>query len=129
VHAYLHGTGVEIMASSDNVLRCGLTPKHVDVAELLKITDFSPLAEPRWPSAGGRFEVPVSDFSLTRLEVAEPTGLDVGEPCIVLTTSGKISLDDASVPPGHASFVPAGQAATLAGQGTAFIASVGFAHP
>ncbi|HKC29826.1 MAG TPA: mannose-6-phosphate isomerase, class I, partial [Jatrophihabitans sp.] len=38
VHAYLRGTGVEIMANSDNVLRCGLTSKHVDVPELLKIT-------------------------------------------------------------------------------------------
>ena len=40
VHAYLRGTGVEIMANSDNVLRCGLTPKHIDVDELLRITDF-----------------------------------------------------------------------------------------
>ena len=48
VHCYLRGTGVEIMANSDNVLRCGLTPKHVDVAELLRITDFSALREPRF---------------------------------------------------------------------------------
>lgn len=39
-HAYLRGTGVEIMANSDNVLRCGLTPKHVDVPELLRVVDF-----------------------------------------------------------------------------------------
>ena len=50
VHAYLRGVGVEIMANSDNVLRCGLTPKHIDVPELLKITDFSPLRDPRWPA-------------------------------------------------------------------------------
>ncbi|HEY3633015.1 MAG TPA: mannose-6-phosphate isomerase, class I, partial [Jatrophihabitantaceae bacterium] len=48
VHAYLHGVGVEILANSDNVLRCGLTGKHIDVPELLKITDFTPLVEPRW---------------------------------------------------------------------------------
>jgi mannose-6-phosphate isomerase len=42
VHAYLDGTGVEIMAASDNVLRGGLTPKHVDVDELLRIVDFRP---------------------------------------------------------------------------------------
>ena len=36
VHAYLHGLGVEVMASSDNVLRGGLTPKFVDVPELLR---------------------------------------------------------------------------------------------
>jgi mannose-6-phosphate isomerase len=47
VHAYLRGLGVEIMANSDNVLRCGLTPKHIDVAEVLRVADFSPLEEPR----------------------------------------------------------------------------------
>ena len=36
-HAYLDGLGVEIMANSDNVLRCGLTPKHIDVPELMRI--------------------------------------------------------------------------------------------
>src|SRR5690606_15252997 len=39
-HAYLDGLAVEIMANSDNVLRCGLTPKHVDVPELLRIVRF-----------------------------------------------------------------------------------------
>ncbi len=58
LHSYLEGNGVELMASSDNVLRAGLTPKHVDIAELLKITSFLPspssvieptIAEPRSP--------------------------------------------------------------------------------
>ena len=40
LHAYLRGTGVEILANSDNILRCGLTPKHVDVPELLRVLDF-----------------------------------------------------------------------------------------
>ncbi len=40
LHAYLHGVGVEVMANSDNVLRGGLTPKHVDVPELLRVLDF-----------------------------------------------------------------------------------------
>ena len=42
IHAYTSGFGVEVMASSDNVVRAGLTPKHVDVAELLSITNFTP---------------------------------------------------------------------------------------
>ncbi|GAB7192225.1 mannose-6-phosphate isomerase, class I [Kineococcus sp. NUM-3379] len=46
VHAYLSGWGVEVMASSDNVLRGGLTPKHVDVAELLDVVDFRVLPPP-----------------------------------------------------------------------------------
>ena len=49
VHAYLRGFGVEILASSDNVLRCGLTPKHIDVAELMQVADFRPLLQPRSP--------------------------------------------------------------------------------
>jgi mannose-6-phosphate isomerase len=41
LHAYLDGTGIELMANSDNVLRCGLTAKHVDVPELLKLLTFA----------------------------------------------------------------------------------------
>ena len=40
LHAYLRGTAVEILANSDNILRCGLTTKHVDVPELLRVLDF-----------------------------------------------------------------------------------------
>jgi mannose-6-phosphate isomerase len=46
IHAYLSGLGIELMAASDNVLRGGLTPKHVDVAELLAVVDFRPSATP-----------------------------------------------------------------------------------
>jgi mannose-6-phosphate isomerase len=125
VHAYLRGTGVEIMANSDNVLRCGLTGKHIDVPELLKITDFAPLAEPRWPSLRGRFDVPVPDFALTRISLDEPCGLDDPGPCIVLCTSGQARLDGAVVEPGRAAFVPAGERTTITGAGEVFVASVG----
>jgi mannose-6-phosphate isomerase len=125
VHAYLRGTGVEIMANSDNVLRCGLTPKHVDVHELLRITDFAPLPDPLWPSVGGRFDVPVPDFALTRLDIDEPTGLHDAGPCIVLCTSGAVSMAGVSLRPGHAVFVPAGESVTIGGGGQVFVASVG----
>ena len=46
VHAYLRGTGFEVMANSDNVLRGGLTSKHIDVPELVSVIDFEPLADP-----------------------------------------------------------------------------------
>ena len=50
IHAYLDGLGIELMAPSDNVLRGGLTPKHVDVPELLRVLDFTaypaPLLDP-----------------------------------------------------------------------------------
>jgi mannose-6-phosphate isomerase len=45
LHAYLRGTAIEVMANSDNVLRGGLTPKHVDVRELLRVLDFTPVRE------------------------------------------------------------------------------------
>lgn len=67
-HAYLQGTGLEVMASSDNVLRGGLTSKHMDVPELLRITDVIPDAV--MPQTGRvekgitRFEVPFNDFQL-----------------------------------------------------------------
>lgn len=46
LHAYLHGFGLEIMKSSDNVVRAGFTSKHVDIAELLRIVDTTPLENP-----------------------------------------------------------------------------------
>jgi mannose-6-phosphate isomerase len=125
VHAYLRGTGVEIMANSDNVLRCGLTPKHVDIAELLRITDFTELPEPRVTAVGGRFDVPVADFALTRIEVDERAGLHDPGPAVVLCTDGRVTVGPVDLTPGRAAFVPPGQPVVLAGAGTAFAATVG----
>lgn len=47
LHAYLEGVGIELMGPSDNVLRAGLTQKHIDIDELLQVADFTPLPEPR----------------------------------------------------------------------------------
>ena len=54
IHAYLGGLGIELMAASDNVLRGGLTPKHVDVPELLEVLDFRPLPAPYLRPDGAR---------------------------------------------------------------------------
>ena len=81
VHAYLRGTGVEIMANSDNVLRCGLTPKHVDVDELLAIADFTELAEPRWPAGRRRLRrcrCPTSGSSPSDGAATQPVSLGDG---------------------------------------------------
>ncbi|HHQ4735726.1 mannose-6-phosphate isomerase, class I [Aeromonas veronii] len=70
-HAYVRGTGLEIMANSDNVLRAGLTPKYIDVAELLDCTRCLPkpddqiLLAPRCDSAVQHFDVPVPDFTFS----------------------------------------------------------------
>lgn len=75
LHAYLEGTGIELMANSDNVLRGGLTAKHVDVPELLRVLTFevsSPeLLLPRSRGAGvAVFETPTSEFRLSRITLA-----------------------------------------------------------
>ena len=110
VHAYLRGTGVEVMANSDNVLRCGLTAKHVDVAELLRVADFSGLTQPRWPAAnqgvGADFSVPVEDFRLLLidLDADRKPGREAGScavgltgPCLLLCLDG--GLGSRSAPP------------------------------
>jgi mannose-6-phosphate isomerase len=127
VHAYLRGAGVEIMANSDNVLRCGLTPKHVDVPELLKITDFAELAEPRWPARGGRFEVPVADFVLTELTVPAQAGASVVDPGpqVVLCSAGVLDVGGIELRPGHAAFVAPGTAVEVRGAGHGFVAGTG----
>lgn len=139
VHCYLRGTAVEIMANSDNVLRCGLTPKHVDVPELLKITDFNPLREPRFPCEDDGFGMSyrplVPDFALSMLDVDAYQGsLAVGEhgPHIVLCTSGRSRVEalgaTVELAPGHAAFVAAReQAFGIRGTGRVFVATTGAA--
>lgn len=125
LHAYLRGLGVEILANSDNVLRCGLTAKHIDIDALLAITEFAPLDEPRWPMARGAFEVPVADFRLTNLDVDAVTGLDDAGPSIVLCVRGNVRVGELALAAGHAAFVPAGERTTIAGAGQVFVAGVG----
>ncbi|MCP4660773.1 MAG: mannose-6-phosphate isomerase, class I [bacterium] len=74
LHAYLSGVGVELMVSSDNVLRGGLTSKHRDVAELLRILRFEPDVPPALEPIAGvggerRFETTADEFSLAVLEL------------------------------------------------------------
>ena len=70
LHAYLSGAGIELMGASDNVVRGGLTAKHVDVDELLRILDPSPLAEPVMTDAAvtGRYPLPEAGCTLVRLD-------------------------------------------------------------
>ncbi|WP_448851432.1 mannose-6-phosphate isomerase, class I [Corynebacterium sp. 335C] len=105
LHAYLSGMGVEIMANSDNVLRGGLTSKHVDVVELLRVLEFAPLEDPVVSPMGDprddrvrRWAVPVDEFRLESAELAagdawEPSG--DGSPRIVLAVSGSATVSGA----------------------------------
>ncbi len=124
MHCYLRGTGVEIMANSDNVLRCGLTPKHIDVAELLKITDFSELADPRWPRT--RRRLPGAGSGLPRCgpstDAVEVTARARASCCARRALPGSAEL---AIARGHAAFVAAGEAVAVRTDGVAFVASIG----
>ena len=128
LHAYLHGVGVEVMASSDNVLRGGLTPKHIDVPELLHVLDCTPLAapvlEPVEVLPELRFDAPDAEF---RLSIVPPTGDGrrrgtVCGPELLLCTDGHFDALD----PGQAAIVPAADGEwALSGDGTVFVVGVG----
>lgn len=126
LHAYVRGLGVEIMANSDNVLRGGLTPKHVDVPELVKVLSFDTVADPRVKqidrsdsalvngAQAMNYPVPVDEYALTRCELNAGDDVEVESegPSVILCTSGTLVLtaEDGSVlelTPSHAAWVPA----------------------
>ncbi|MFJ6833381.1 mannose-6-phosphate isomerase, class I [Streptomyces sp. NPDC091209] len=131
-HAYLNGLGVEIMANSDNVLRCGLTPKHVDVPELLRVVRFEAgdpgvLRPEASPDGEEVYATPIDEFRLSRYVVAEgadPRDLTRATPQILLCTSGSVRADGIELTPGASVFVPAGEKAEVSGSGTIFRATV-----
>lgn len=137
-HAYLNGLGVELMANSDNVLRCGLTPKHVDVPELLRVVRFEAgdagVLRPEASASGEEvYETPIDEFRLSRYVLAPgsaPVTLGARTPQILLCTAGTVVLRDASagreltLAPGRSAFVPAGEEITAGGEGTLFRATV-----
>ena len=98
IHAYLEGLGIEVMASSDNVLRGGLTPKHVDVPELLAVLDFTPLPVPYLSpivlaAGAAEYRPDVSDFVLVHVEGEERVvEYGLGGPAIALCISGSFTV-------------------------------------
>ncbi|WP_199479666.1 mannose-6-phosphate isomerase, class I [Vibrio harveyi] len=94
-HAYIHGLGVEVMANSDNVLRAGLTPKHIDVEELVANTNFESVKYEDLLMEGsvdlGRttFNTPVDDFNVDVLTNTR-VSVDVSSPEIILCIQGEI---------------------------------------
>ncbi|WP_369271464.1 mannose-6-phosphate isomerase, class I [Streptomyces sp. R11] len=131
-HAYLSGLGVEIMANSDNVLRCGLTPKHVDVPELLRVVRFEAgdpgvLRPEASPDGEEVYETPIDEFRLSRYVLPEGTtahDLTRATPQILLCTAGSVRIGEHDLTPGRSVFVPAGEKAEVSGAGTVFRATV-----
>jgi len=129
LHAYVDGLGVEIMAASDNVLRGGLTPKHVDVPELVSV--LRPEVEPITVLGGvetdtGEFEypTPAPEFLLSRIELEGRVERVAEGPEIVVVTSGAADFGDESLGPADSVFVPAGVRWSAAGSGQLFRARV-----
>ncbi|MFF7977267.1 mannose-6-phosphate isomerase, class I [Streptomyces sp. NPDC007905] len=131
-HAYLSGLGVEIMANSDNVLRCGLTPKHVDVPELLRVVRFEAgdpgvLRPEASPDDEEVYETPIDEFRLSRYVLPEggtPHDLTLDTPQILLCTAGSVRAGEHELAPGQSVFVPAAEKAQVSGAGTVFRATV-----
>jgi len=131
IHAYVRGVGIELMASSDNVLRGGLTRKHVDVPELVRVLDFSVsavpslAAEPLGDSARV-FRPPVAAFQL--LEITGATTVELPSAAIMLCTKGEFELETGgarrTVHRGDSVFMPgAGNSIVVTGAGQLFAAA------
>lgn len=139
MHAHLRGTGIEVMANSDNVIRGGLTSKHVDVGELIKVVDFAPSApeitHPETVSEGvERYVTPCQEFDVWRV-TARPDGEPVklpgrGSARIVLVVSGAGVLtgaeDRLELGRGQSAFLEAGEGSVaLGGDAVAFVTASG----
>jgi mannose-6-phosphate isomerase len=134
IHAYLRGIGVELLASSDNVLRGGFTEKRVDVDELMRVVRFEVLPDPvvkpvvlapgvlTWP-------VPAAEFALVRADITgEPVRLEAGGPRLVFCSGGALTVDDGvplGLTSGQSAFGPAGTPISISGDGVVFIATAG----
>ncbi|MBN1687041.1 MAG: mannose-6-phosphate isomerase, class I [Spirochaetales bacterium] len=138
LHSYLEGFAVELMANSDNVLRGGLTEKHVDADELLRILTFKtervPVFEGRETASGLRvFQTQAEEFRLSRISVLpESPYREQGERNveILIVTGGACSLrcgtgDGLELAGGESVFVPAAAGAyEITGAATVFRATV-----
>lgn len=121
LHAYLSGAGVEIMGASDNVVRGGLTPKHVDVGELLSVLVIEPLDEPRTLPVEvepGRFSYDTADtpFRLWRWEIDQQLTHRATGHELLLCTAGTTS----SLSIGQVAYLAPGEQITLDGTATVF---------
>jgi len=102
LHAYLDGVGIELMANSDNVLRGGLTPKYIDVQELLNVLNFEEreiniLLPGEIDACECAYETPAEEFFLSVISVTEEIGYhraDRRSVEIILCTDGRATITD-----------------------------------
>jgi mannose-6-phosphate isomerase len=128
-HAYLEGQNIELMANSDNVLRGGLTPKHVDVPELMKHTLFEEVVPDIMkgvPGSGGElvFPCPVPDFGLSKIDLTTGAAYQASSYSleILIVTEGSVLLNQSMVlKKGDSAAILANSAYTLTATGAATI--------
>ena len=129
LHTYLRGAAVEVMANSDNVLRGGLTSKHVDTDALLDVVEARPMTpeiqRPAVVDGVVRYASPAEEFALSRVELDGTATLDTG-PAILLCTAGAATCGPHVLDRGTAMWVPAVDGPVeLQGRATVFRAGIG----
>lgn len=139
LHAYLEGAGIEIMSASDNVLRGGLTPKHIDVDELLAILDFGGGAPPRpvTTEIGDGITTYDAAEEAFALAVVDPSGgasIAPTSPSLLLATGGAVAVSGPEgehvVDHGDALFIAPGSGPlTVSGSGRLWWATTGDGLP
>lgn len=127
MHAYVGGLGVEIMANCDNVVRGGLTSKHIDVPALLDIVRPEPLEPVPVATNAGRYDSPAPEFALTRIRPEKVYAID--GPSIVIGTHGKTLVcaggETIELAPTEAAWIAANERATVSTSALGFAAEVG----
>lgn len=124
-HAYLKGVALEVMANSDNVLRAGLTPKYIDIPELVANVKFEPkaadelLTQPQQNGSELDFPIPVEDFAFSLHELnATPAALAQDSAAIVFCVEGETVLSKGEqqlvLKPGESAFIAANESPVLA---------------
>ena len=136
LHSYLHGAGVEFQASSDNVLRAGLTSKKIDLPELLAVIvgdhGRQPIVHPTHLAPGlDAYQVPVDDFAVWRVSAgAEPVQVPAQGPVIAVCVAGTVSFAGTRLTPGSAAYLPGGgHLVDVAGPGVCFVTAAGSQPP
>jgi mannose-6-phosphate isomerase len=114
------------MANSDNVLRCGLTSKHIDVEELLAVVDTTPgNASTITNAVDGLYPAPVSEFALLHLGASgERRLITVHGPAILLCTAGEVEVDGVVHSVGSSFFVRSDESVAIRARGTSWLARV-----
>ncbi len=138
MHAYLRGVGVEVMANSDNVLRGGLTSKHIDVEQLLTVVDFRPGAVTLMTvddlgSGVVQYNEAAEEFAVWSIRLSADPALVPGTGArILLVTQGAATArddgDELGVGQGQAILLSDSERVTVTGSGTAFVAGPGPGH-